>query len=381
MSYGPPPGNQPGQPSGGYGPPQGGQPGEYGQPTQHGSAAPGGQYGAPQPGPQGGQYGPPPGGQYGAPQGSQYAPYGGAPAKSGFDPKSVNPLDWGQLAAGLIALIFSFFSYYQYKPKGADAKQTCSNISSAPASVRGELQDACDGITNSAWHGFFGWFGVLLAVLGAILIALALFAPTVKLPVPTRLAAAALFVLAALSTLIALFVVPDGDYKGQTIDSGSSDTDAGHSFSYWIVLIVIVVGAVLAIMRFLQTGGNFSDLMGNKGSSGVSYGQPGHGGPGHHSAQQQSDYGQQPGYQPSAGGQPGFPPQQQYTPAPPPSAPQSPPGGYQPPAAPAPQPGYQPPPQQGPPPGYQPPPQQGPPPGYQPPPGQPGGEPGQQPPA
>src|SRR6266567_1932176 len=93
MTYGPPPGTPPGQPSGEYGPPQGGQPGGFGPPPQGG-------YGQPV------QYGAPQGGQYGAPH-SQHAAQ-----KSSFDFASVNPLDWGILGAGLAAFIFSFLSFY-----------------------------------------------------------------------------------------------------------------------------------------------------------------------------------------------------------------------------------------------------------------------------
>src|SRR6266702_801381 len=100
MTYGPPPGPPPGQPSGDYGPPQGG----YGQP---------GQYGPPpaQPG-QPGQYGPPPG-QYGKPTQS-------------VDFSSVNSMDWGVLAAGVVALIFSFLSFYTGKVSASFGGQSVS---------------------------------------------------------------------------------------------------------------------------------------------------------------------------------------------------------------------------------------------------------------
>ena len=63
---------------------------------------------------------------------------------------------------------------------------------SGAAGAGGAALDAfCNGETGSAWHGFFGWFGVLLALVGAAAIAAALFAPQLKLPVPARLAAVA----------------------------------------------------------------------------------------------------------------------------------------------------------------------------------------------
>src|SRR3954452_15250103 len=90
--------------------------------------------GNPPPPPPPGQWGPPPGGGYPAPQG-------------GFDPKSVHALDWSIIGAGLLVFILSFFDWYTVDVRGFGSG--------------GE----------SAWHGFFGWFAVLLAVAGSVLVA------------------------------------------------------------------------------------------------------------------------------------------------------------------------------------------------------------------
>ncbi|MEO9110972.1 MAG: hypothetical protein ABI368_12205 [Jatrophihabitantaceae bacterium] len=293
-------------------------------------------------------YGPPPGPPQGAPYGAPQGPQNG-PQRTGVDPKTVNPLDWGILGAGLLALIFSFFSYYNYAPKGASNISDCKQAASQGYGGG----DVCDGIGNSAWHGFFGWFGVLLVLIAAIAVAIAVFAPAVQSPVPLRLVALGATALGVVSTLLAVFIVPDGSYNGQTIDSGSSDVDAGHGFSYWIVLILVVIALVLAFLRFQQTGGQLSGRMAT-GPAQSGYGYP-----------------QQPAQQ----GYPQQAPQQGYVPPQPqgPLAQQGPPAGYgqQPPAQ-GPPAGYgQQPPAQDPPAGYAPPPPaQGPPPGY-----------GQQPPA
>jgi thiosulfate reductase cytochrome b subunit len=107
----------------------------------------------------------------------------------------------------------------------------------------------------SAWHGFFGWFGAVLAVIGAALVTVSIFAPRIRVPVSPRLGALGAFALATISTLLALLVVPDGTVNGATIDSGSSDTDAGHGFAYWIVLIVVTAALMLCFLRLQQTGG------------------------------------------------------------------------------------------------------------------------------
>ena len=184
---GPPPQGPPPPPQG---PPPGGPPGGYGGPP--------------------GQWGPPPGG-----------PGGGAP----FDPKSVNNLDWGILAAGVLAFIFSFVSYYTFSYGGFS-------------------------VDENAWSGFFGWLAMLLALIGSAAVALELFMPHVKLPVPNRLVGLGAYALATLCVILALFVIPD--YNGISVPSS---VDTGHGIGYWISLIVIIAGTVLSFMRFQQTGG------------------------------------------------------------------------------------------------------------------------------
>jgi magnesium-transporting ATPase (P-type) len=162
---------------------------------------------------------PPPPGQWNAPGGGNQQ----------FDPKSVNPVDWGILAAGFLTFIFSFISYYTWE--------------AGPIST-----------STSAWHGFFGWFGALLALAAAAVVAMALFAPHVKLPWPNYLVALALFALAALCTLIALFTNPYPDFQG---------TDSGHGFGYWACLILTIAGTVMTLMRMQQTGGKLPGALGN----------------------------------------------------------------------------------------------------------------------
>jgi len=356
MTYGPPPGPPPG-------PQPGQQPGQhgggYGQPPQQGGYGP--QPGQGQPAPQG-QYGPPQ--QYGQPQG-QFGPpgqYGGGAVKPGFDFSKINPLDWAIVGVGVILFVFSFFGYYSFDYPG---------VSVGGTTYGGGSQ------SFGAWHTdggtWLAWLAMAIGVIAAVVVALQLFVPSFKLPWPSRLLALGLFTLSFLLYVIAIFAHDD------------FGPDGGHGFSFWISLVLALVGAVLSLMRLQQTGERLPGFLaalpaigGSTGAksgaahSGVSYGPPaGYGAPQGYQPpapqgyqQPPAGYGQQPppapgGYQP-----------QQYNPAPPPSAPQPPPGGYQPPA---PQPGYQPPqpPPQQQPPAYQPPPQQ--PPAYQPPPQQPPG--------
>jgi hypothetical protein len=163
--------------------------------------------------------------------------FGGFDPKNlqGFDPKTVSPLDWGIIAAGVVAFIFSLFAFYTY---------------SVSVSIAG-LSSTSGSVSWSAWHGFFGWFGVLLALVAAILLAAQLIA-RVTMPFPVRTVVLALFALATLCELLALFVVP-----GNTGGSGlfGVHVNKGHGFGYWITLIAVIVGTALAAKRFMDTGG------------------------------------------------------------------------------------------------------------------------------
>ena len=178
---------------------------------------PGGTPPPPPPPPPGGPTPPPPPGQWGVPAS------GGGP----FDPKSVNNLDWGILGAGLLIFIFSFFSYY-----------------TAKVSLEGFHGSAHE----NGWHGFFGWFAVLCALLGSAAVAAALFAPQVKLPIANRLAALGLYAVAALCVIIAWFVTP-----GTAGNTFGAKVDYGRGLGFYADLVLILAGLVLTLMRAQQT--------------------------------------------------------------------------------------------------------------------------------
>jgi hypothetical protein len=161
----------------------------------------------------------------------------GGPDRATFDPKSINPLDWGILAAGVLAFIFSLFDYYTV------------TVSSSGFDASGSV---------NAWHGFFGWFAALLALAGAVLVALELFVPQVHLPFAGRLIGLGLFAVATLCVVLALFVIPDGDV------GDLPGVDTGHGFGYWASLVVIIAGLVLSLMRLQATGGSIPGALGRK---------------------------------------------------------------------------------------------------------------------
>jgi hypothetical protein len=189
---------------------------------------------------------PPPPGQWGPPP-------GGAPGPQHFDAKNVNSLDWGIIGAGVLAFIFSLFDYY--------------TISVSIRGVGGGSASA------NAWHGFFGWAAALLALVGAALVAMELFAPQMKLPVNSRLAGLGCFAVATLFVIIALFTNAYDDH-------GIPGVDTGHGFGYWASLIVIIAGLVLSLMRAQQTGTALPGALGNLPNIGAKGPQGGIGGPG-----------------------------------------------------------------------------------------------------
>jgi len=163
-----------------------------------------------------------------------------------FDPQSVDFKDWVILGAGLLAFVFSFPSYYVGKATSKITGKDCPALSAS--AVRG---------SESAWHGFFGWFAALVAVLAAILLALHLFGP--KLAIPIRLVVFGGFALALLSVILAFFIHPgtgqggtrSGQIGGCTL---KFETHIGHGFGYWASLIVIAVGAVVAYLQLRDSG-------------------------------------------------------------------------------------------------------------------------------
>jgi len=151
----------------------------------------------------------------------------------------VNTLDWGILGAGLLVFLFSFISFYD----GGDVTSGGHTVT-------------VSGYSFSAWHeifggGFFGWFAMLFALAGAVVTALGIFQPHVKLPITNRLLTVYLFLAAALFEIVAIFVTP-GDSAGYA--GFNVDVSLNHGAGFWISLIAVLAGAVLAMMRAQQTG-------------------------------------------------------------------------------------------------------------------------------
>lgn len=143
-------------------------------------------------------------------------------AKAAF--QGADKLDLGIIAAGVIAFLASFMPFYT------------ASVGNAAFHVSANA---------SAWHGFFGWFGILCCLAGAVVATLALL--DVALPMPAGLTVLGAFALGTLCLILALFVFPGGGC------GGVPGCDTGHGFGYWLALLVGLVGTGLAYLRTKDT--------------------------------------------------------------------------------------------------------------------------------
>jgi hypothetical protein len=148
-------------------------------------------------------------------------------------------LDIGIVGAGAAAFVFSFFGYYT-------------------ATVSGYTR------TTGAWHGFFGWFAAVLALLGAVVLLVAFAVPGQHFAPPYR-TVLVVFTVATASVLAALFT---SGFDTSHVHALGVGADTGHGYGYWTNLIVIIAGTVLTLARVAPTGGRLPGLLGKLSSIG-----------------------------------------------------------------------------------------------------------------
>jgi hypothetical protein len=147
-----------------------------------------------------------------------------------FDAKQVHTNDWGVMGGGLLVLISSFLAWYGY-----DSKSSFGHFS---ASIGG-------------WSaGFFAWFGILLCIAAAVIVALRVFSgPSINLPVTPALLALGLSGLAVLLFLLRWLTLPSGSGGG----FGSS-FKYGARIGLFLALIGAIAQAVFAFLAFRASG-------------------------------------------------------------------------------------------------------------------------------
>jgi hypothetical protein len=148
------------------------------------------------------------------------------------------PLDIGIVGAGVAAFVFSFVGYYT-------------------ASVGGVTR------TAGAWHGFFGWFAAVVALLAAVVVAG--FAMSKRRPAPPYRVVLVLFVIATVSVLAALFT---SGFDMSYAHAVGVAADTGHGYGYWVSLVVIIAGTAMSLARVQQTGGRVPGPVGKLPSLG-----------------------------------------------------------------------------------------------------------------
>jgi hypothetical protein len=142
--------------------------------------------------------------------------------------QGANPYDLGIIGAGVLAFLLSFFPFYT-------------------VSVSGGLGLGGLSGSGSAWHGFFGWFGVLVALAASVLLALRLLGIHVLDAAMTRLAVLGGYGVSLLCIILAFFVTPGGGCQG--IKECEDVVDFGRGFGFWAIAIIVIAGLVLSFLR------------------------------------------------------------------------------------------------------------------------------------
>jgi hypothetical protein len=150
----------------------------------------------------------------------------------------ITSLDIGIVGAGVAAFVFSFFGYYT-------------------ATVSGHTR------TTGAWHGFFGWFAAVLALLAAVVLVLAVAAPGGRYAPPYR-GILVLFTLATVSVLAALFT---SGFDTSRVHALGVAADTDHGYGYWTSLVLIIAATAMTLVRVGQTGGRLPGWLGKLSSS------------------------------------------------------------------------------------------------------------------
>jgi len=169
-------------------------------------------------------------------------PEGHHPAPVAPEVTTTDPIALGTVAAGVLAFLCSFLPFYR-------------------VSVLGMSDSA------NAWHdldgkGFLGWFGCVIALVGAVVVALPLFKR--PLPVDRDAAAVGAFGLAFVLLFLAIFINP---FSGMNAGGLCDDDDTGickqmldgvsfgHAVGFWLALVLVLAALLANGYRMLKARG------------------------------------------------------------------------------------------------------------------------------
>ena len=142
---------------------------------------------------------------------------------------SMHPFDLGIVIAAGVALIASLLPFYTISVNIIGLKQS----------------DSFNAWNDIIGRGFFGWLGIIAAVLGGVALVAPLLGAT--LPVPRRLASLGLFAASVVLLLLAFFVTPVDCDKDALI--GCEAINPGHGFGFYLALLAAITGTALAAIR------------------------------------------------------------------------------------------------------------------------------------
>lgn len=156
-------------------------------------------------------------------------------------------------ALGVACVGLSFAPFYSYELKGASCDSSSIRIQ-----ISGGL---CAGATSNAWHGVVGWLGVVLAAVGALIAVGRLVSPAIERSAGWAWAGAGAFGLGAVLELVAIGAVPDRTFTASVGSGGfdasihirSKNLDQSPAWAFWVVLVLILGGAAIAVWVALQT--------------------------------------------------------------------------------------------------------------------------------
>lgn len=149
--------------------------------------------------------------------------------------RSIDPLDLVMIAAGLAAYVFSFVVFYQISVAG--------------------VTDHFDAWQDVGGRGFVGSFGTVLALFGALLVAVSMAGSRAHVPVIVVLA---VFAAALILLFVSIFLNPlngalDGACAGDTTgecDQLLSTATIAHGIGFWVAFGLTIIATGLAGLKF-----------------------------------------------------------------------------------------------------------------------------------
>jgi hypothetical protein len=170
------------------------------------------------------------------------------------------------VGATLLVLLFSFLDFYAYEPTHEAADECRRELQFGEGG--GSLfdigfcrYDGGIGARAIAWHGFFGWFGVLMLVLAAAVPAAGLFAKSLPHGLALRWAAACAAMLGLGLLLVAALTIPEWSGWPTTSTPGlplgpreyRSDINDSVAYGWYVAVALGGLIAVLSLFRLQQT--------------------------------------------------------------------------------------------------------------------------------